>query len=263
MSDPNPKKQRASKEILNRVFQGAQNVWVIHYSCESFYDRPQGRSPRITSIATRKVDSGQTRSFSIHQVAERRKVQFDQIEDHYDDLERQMLDEFYGHVRCFQSAKYVHWNMRDINYGFAATEHRYRVLGGYPFVIDDGKEFDLSRILIDIYGINYIEHKRLDRLIEKNSIRPLDFMPGPEEARAFEERNFVALHQSTLRKVDVLANIATGAHQGDLKTNTPWWKLHGGRIRTCVDWIIENKWITFVGSTAGILGLCFVFYPPK
>jgi len=40
-------------------------AWVIHYSCESFYDRPNGASPRITSIAVRKLDSGQTLSFSI------------------------------------------------------------------------------------------------------------------------------------------------------------------------------------------------------
>jgi hypothetical protein len=46
----------------------------------------------------RRLDSGQTLSFSIHQVAEERGVPFDQIEAHYDELERQMLDAFFQHV---------------------------------------------------------------------------------------------------------------------------------------------------------------------
>jgi hypothetical protein len=32
--------------------------------------------------------------------------------------------------------KYLHWNMRDINYGFAAIEHRHRVLDGSPVIVE-------------------------------------------------------------------------------------------------------------------------------
>jgi hypothetical protein len=80
MTGPNPKKQKAGWATLEPIFADAGNVSVIHYSCESFYDRPNGASPRITSIAVRKLDSGQTLSFSIHQVAERGGVAFGEIE---------------------------------------------------------------------------------------------------------------------------------------------------------------------------------------
>ena len=70
MSGPDPRKQKVSRGVIDRLFADAANVWVIHYSCESFYERTDGRSPRITSIAIRKLDAGQTVSFSIHQVAE-------------------------------------------------------------------------------------------------------------------------------------------------------------------------------------------------
>jgi hypothetical protein len=60
MTAPNPKRQKEAWAKLDRAFIDAENCWVIHYSCESFYERPEGRSPRITSIATRKLDSGQT-----------------------------------------------------------------------------------------------------------------------------------------------------------------------------------------------------------
>jgi hypothetical protein len=209
-------------------------LWIIHYSCESFYDRPNGQSPRITSIAVRNVRSGQTRSFSIHQVAEQQGVPFDEIDKRYDALELKMLNAFYSHVSSFQGTKYIHWNMRDINYGFAAIEHRHRVLGGQPVVIEDDRKIDLARLLIDIYGVGYAAHPRLT-------------------AQAFENRNFVALHQSTLRKVDILADILERAHDRQLKTNTTWWEMHGGRCRALFEWLAKNKIIAFLLTIAGLL----------
>jgi hypothetical protein len=260
MTAPNPRKQKVSLAKLDSIFSDAPNVWVIHCSCESFYDRPNGASPRITSIAVRKLDSGQTLSFSIHQVAEQQGVSFDQIETHYDALERQMLDAFYGHVGSHKGMKYLHWNMRDINYGFAAIEHRFRVLDGTPVVVDDDKKFDLARVLIVIYGVGYTGHPRLETLLAKNSIKPRDFLTGPQEAQAFENRNFVGLHQSTLRKVDVIANIAERAHDRQLKTSTSWWEMHGGRVRSVFNWLAENKPIAFAASIASIVGLAIAVY---
>ena len=115
MTAPNPKKQKASLARIDSIFADAANVWLIHYSCESFYDRPNGASPRITSLAVRRLESGQTLSFSIHQVAEERGVAFDQIEAQYDTLEKAMLEAFYAHVGGHRGMKYLHWNMRDIN----------------------------------------------------------------------------------------------------------------------------------------------------
>jgi hypothetical protein len=263
MTAPNPKKQKAGWAKINGLFADAANVWVIHYSCESFYDRPNGASPRITSIAVRKLDTAQTLSFSIHQVAERQRVPFNEIEEHYDTLERRMLHAFFEHVDSHRGMKYLHWNMRDINYGFAAIEHRYSVLGGTPVIVEDDKKIDLARLLIDIYGVKYISHPWLETLLAKNSIKPLDFLTGPQEAQAFENRNFVSLHQSTLRKVDVIANIAERAHDRHLKTNTTWWEMHGGRFRTVLDWLAENKLIAGLASLASIIGLGIAIYTLK
>lgn len=260
MTAPNPERQKAAWSELDRVFKDGSNTWVIHYSCESFYDRHEGRSPRITSIAARKLSSAQTNSFSIHQVAERRHVKFAEIEAHYDELERQMLDEFYEFVGSHRGMRYLHWNMRDVNYGFAAIDHRYAVLGGKPIVIDEDRKSDLSRILIDIYGKGYIGHPRIEKLIEKNKIRPLDFMSGKQEAEAFDSRNFVGLHQSTLRKVDILANIGGLAHDRALKTNTSWWEMHGGRLRGLYNIVIENKLVSFISSVLGIGGPIVALY---
>lgn len=250
---PNPKRQKEARQRLDNLFSDRSNVWVIHYSCESFYDRPNGASPRITSLAVRSLDSAQTHSFSIHQVAERLKVPFAEIEKRYDELERQMLDAYYHHLGAHRGMKYLHWNMRDINYGFAAIDHRYQVLGGTPVLVDDARKFDLSRILIDIYGVAYIGHTRLEKLIDKNEIQPRDMMTGAEEAQAFVDGNYVGLHQSTLRKVDVLANIAERAQNKHLLTNTTWWEMHGGSLRTALDWVADNKVIALVIALVGLV----------
>lgn len=253
MSAPNPKRQRLARKTLDKLFADPVNVWVIHYSCESFYDRPNGFSPRITSIAVRKLHSGQTVSFSIHQVAERLRVPPEKISQEYDGLERRMLDEYFQHVSGYRTINFLHWNMRDINYGFAAIEHRYRVLGGEPYVVDDGYKFDLARLFIDIYGVAYTGHPRLETLLKQNKIDALDMLSGADEAAAFDAGRYVDLHRSTLRKVDVIANIAGRAHDRALKTQTSWWQMHGGSAKEFFRWIITNHLILFILAVAGVL----------
>ena len=103
-------------------------VIVVHYSCESFRDRQENTSPRTTSIAVRNLATAQTESFSIHQLAER-EGNLDNMEGHYDQLEAQILREFFEYAKGRLANTWLHWNMRDSNYGFAALEHRFKVHG--------------------------------------------------------------------------------------------------------------------------------------
>lgn len=80
------RKRKQAKVRLKELMSKSDQVIVIHYSCESFYDRPDGSSPRITSIAVRNLESGQTTSFSIHQVAERKGYSANVLEKYYDQL---------------------------------------------------------------------------------------------------------------------------------------------------------------------------------
>ncbi len=236
-----------------------ESVFIVHYSCESFYDRPDGSTPRITSIAVRNFASGQTESFSIHKTAELNHLSLDQIVDHYDNLERKMLDEFFKFLSKNELYLWIHWKMRDINYGFQAIEHRYRVLGGDSVRLSEERKFDLARALVDIYGIHYIDHPRLEKLVEKNQITTLGYLSGKEEAVAFEEREFVKLHQSTLRKVDIIADIFERVLQRNLKTNAKWHQIYGVHPRVLIE-IITEHWIwSFVVIIATILTIVTVF----
>ena len=205
------RRRRDAKKQLTEINKNRNNVVVIHYSCESFYDRPDGTSPRITSIAVRNWVLGQTVSFSIHQIAERdKKLSIESINVHYDELEKKMLKEFYDYAEKYKNNTWLHWNMRNINYGFAALEHRYKVLGGKPLEIHESCRCDLSLLLHWLYGRDYVEHPRLESLVEKNSLTHPNFLKGPDEAKAFENSEYVKLHQSTLGKVDIISYTQIG-----------------------------------------------------
>ena len=246
------KRRKTTVQKMDMILEQASTALVIHYSCESFYDKTDGRSPRITSIAVRNLASAQTDLFSIHRIAEEQSVSFNEIDQQYDSLERDMLERFFAFVTNHQPFHWIHWNMRDVNYGFAAIEHRFRVLGGTPIQIAEDRKFDLSRALIDLYGVGYIAHPRLETLIEKNKITAKDFLTGKDEAAAFENKEFVKLHQSTLRKVDTLANILERASSNNLKTNSSWFQQHGYTPAAFAEWAKEH-WIISLLAVGGVI----------
>ena len=211
-------KQNALAKI-KIVEQSPLDTFVIHYSSESFIDKPDGYSPRISSIAVQNFGTGQTYSFSIHHMAEVEKVSRNEIESHYDQLERKMLDEFFSFVEKHKSCIYVHWNMRNSTYGFQAIYHRFRVLGGSPIVLDEGRLIDLAKTLKEIYGTNYINHPRMSMLLERNKITKQSFLTGSEEGEAFTKKEYFRLHFSTLRKVESFSAIIQLIMEGKLKTN--------------------------------------------
>jgi hypothetical protein len=246
------KKRKIAKETLKSINEQQANYLIIHYSCESFYNIPNGRTPRITSIAVKYFDTGQTKSFSIHKVAEIKGIPFDQIETNYNELERIMLDEFYKFVDTHDRYKWFHLNMRNVNFGFEAIAHRYMVLGGAPVLIQDNLKFDIGSLLNDLYGSEYISHPRIETLCKTNDITMANFLNGAQEAEAFEEREYVKLHQSTLRKVENLKIIIERANENSLKTNSNLFKQYGISPQSIFQ-IMQENWI--VAIVIFILGL--------
>lgn len=248
-------RKRRAQATLSSVLDNTEHCIIIHYSCESFYDRQDGNSPRITSIAVRNLGSAQTTSFSIHQVAERSKVSVDEIPSKYDELEKSMLDDFFEYVRRHANHRWLHWNMRDINYGFPALAHRHQVLGGEPETIDESKLVDIARLLIAVYGPGYTGHPRMITLIKKNKISEKDLLSGEEEAAAFESGEYVALHQSTLRKVDIFANIIERFGSGTLKTNARWKDNLAMYPAAAGEFVKEHWFFALVGLVLTVVGI--------
>lgn len=238
-----------------------RNVVAIHYSCEGFYDATNPSSPRVTAIAVRNLFTGQTTSFSIHQMAERDHVDFESIYEQYDSLEKKMLREFYEFVDKHRETIWLHWNMRDATYGFQALAHRYRVLGGDPVDIHESNLRDLSRILTSLYGYNYIEDPRMVKLVVKNDIHHKDFLTGKQEAEAFENREYLKQYRSTIVKVGIICHILDRVASGTLRTNAAFHDIYGGYVGYALE-LMREHWlialIGVIGSITSIIGLLIV-----
>ena len=246
------KKIKRAKDQFDEIFQKRQNALLIHYSCESFVENTKG-SHKITSIAVRNLHSGQTHSFSIFQFAEEMKVK--SINENFELIEKKLLESFFAFVKEHKNHIWIHWNMRDINYGFVALEHRLKALGApgeQPEIIPDAAKYDLARLLFERYGKFFSPHPRLINLIKLNDISDRNFLSGDEEAEAFKSGDYLKLHQSTLRKVDIFENILTRVEEKDLKVAASFFQIHGFTSEAMIK-TAKDHWICSLLVIAGIV----------
>jgi hypothetical protein len=180
-------------------------------------------------------------SFSIHLVAEVCKVSRDSIHEYYDDLEKQMLIEFYDFVKSHQDSLWLHWNMTNINYGFEAIAHRHKVLTGNDAPkIPDSKRFNLSSLILAIYGGNCVDNPKMVNLMRLNGGRPRDLLTGPEEVEAFKNKEYIKLHKSTMCKVYWFQGIYHRLQNRKIKTErTNFWNR--------VNEFMEKPWVKLLG----------------
>lgn len=237
------KERSSGRKVINDLFQDSSKVYVIHYSCESFYEGSTGASKRVTSIAVRNLKTGQSRSWSLHKSAEL-DGRVDAINENLDQYERSRLDGYFAFLEQHSACRFIHWNMRDEHFGFYALEHKYTVLGGRPYELQDDKKVDLARVLVSLYGKQYAPHGdskgrkgRIMALAELNHVTDQDALSGQEEAEAFVAGDFLKMHRSTLRKLDMFANFFERPHKGDLATNASWTDRVGIHPVAVVEWI--------------------------
>lgn len=250
-------RQETARLRLAELFAHPSTVWAVHYSCQSFYQGERLGSPRITSIAARNLGSGQTHSFSFHQAIELKRLAPVRVLGVLDELERELLDGYFEFLRANRNMRFLHWHMRDTNFGFTAIEHRYRVLGGEPVSLHDANTYDLARILPDRYGPDYAPPPRLLSLAERNGFSSAGFLNGNEEAAAFENGRYFAVLQSNLRKVAVITEVAAAANANALKTDASVWAQHCGHLSALAQTVWGNPLVriagvVFSGISAGL-----------
>lgn len=254
-------KERAkSRRKIDEIFENSNRAYVVHYSCESFYEKKSEGSTRVTSIAIRNLSSAQTKSWSIHKSAEL-AGKLGSIAENIDMLECTMLSGYFDFLKKHSDCTFMHWNMRDENYGFGALEHRFQVLQGNPYILADDKKVDLARVLVSLYGRNYASHispsgrkGRLMAIMEINNIADKDALQGADEAMSFENQEYLKLHQSTLRKVDVFANIFDRIHSNTLKTQSSFIDKYGIHPVALIEVVKAHPMVTvllFLGTVAG------------
>lgn len=191
-----------TKGKIKFLKENTESLFIIHYSCQNLSDNNENFSPRITSIAVLHVGGQVMHSFSMHLVAEVQDIPRNEIHEHYDQIEKIMLKDFYDFIISNTSSYWLHWNMSNINFGFEAIAHRYKVLHNEaPPRIEDSRKYNLSSLLLSTYGKNCVEHPRMTKLMELNGGIHRDVLSGTEEVEAFDSQEYVKLHNSTMAKV--------------------------------------------------------------
>jgi len=191
------------------------------------------------------LGTAQTKSFSIHLQAQFEKKDFDNLSvADYDNLEKKMLDEFYQFAKKHKEFKWIHWNMRDSNYGFEAIANRYRILAGQAYEIDEDRKYDIPKVLAKIYTCGYEKNKpdgRLLNLANRNNITTLDALKGLDESIAFDKKEYLKLHKSTLRKVDIIDSIIDRAYKSELKVSAEMKHIYGLTIPGIIEIVKNNR----------------------
>lgn len=224
--------------------------YVIHYSSQSLFDAEAGaHSPRITSIVVRHYVSGQTVSFSMHTVAEYLGIPPDEVSARYDDVERELLKQFYVFARDRREKSWVHWNMRNVVFGFEHLEHRYRTLTKTePPSIPVEVRINLNDILKNRYGNDYAKDPKMLSLMELNGGKVQGFLSGQEEAEAFMAKDFIRMHTSTIAKVGFFSFVITSARNGKLVTAA-------SGFLNAMDRLLDSRKARVIAACSAFIGL--------
>jgi hypothetical protein len=236
-------------QFLEEIKKRPENFYIIHYSCQSLYDDNEGLSPRITSIAITHFATEQTVSFSTHSIAEELHIQREDVINNFDCIEHALLKSFYIFVRDRRDKYWIHWNMRNLTYGFEHLEHRYRVLGEVDApVIPVERRLNLNDILSDRFGSDYARHPKMNSLVKMNGGIHRHFLTGSEEVQAFKNGEFIRMHNSTLCKVGFLHSIIGRLLSGKLRTLSKGYGI-------LLDRAFESRTAKSVGLIGTIIGL--------
>lgn len=245
------------KKFLEYLKTSPENFFVIHYSCQGLFENPDGLSPKITSIAIVNYSNEQTISFSTHAIAGELHIEREDVRDRFNEIELELLRQFYNFVRDHRSKFWVHWNMRNLTYGFEHLEHRYRVLRGEDAaVIPVERRINLNDMLASRYGGDYAQHPKMSSLMEINGGRHRHFLTGEGEVQAFDAHEFTSLHHSTLAKVGFFYSVMKKMSKGRLKTSSRGWGV-------MLDKMFESrtmKAIGFLGTLGSIISILLVSF---
>jgi len=183
-----------------------------------------------------------------------------EIPEKYDEVEAHMLKSYFSYLKLNEDILLVHWNMRDSTYGFFAIELRGELLCTESiYRLPNYRKVDLARLFIKLYGYKYAKHPQFQSLIERNYKLPRRFLSGKEEIEAFEQGEYVKMHQSTSVKVNNMSKLLEMAINGELKTDASWKDTYGLSIAGLLaliksKWYLQLCWWLFVVVVANILG---------
>lgn len=246
------RKNKAKTTFTDFIEKDRENIFVIHYSCESFLFKPQGTHTRIAAVAVRNLSGTVRKVYSIHSAAAIASCREDEIQSRLIDLEKDFLDELFKFFASNINASWMHWNMNSDKFGFDALQSRYNVLfKTQPTIPELGRRFNLASNLKDRFGNNYACEPHLDNAMRLNGLSDIGFLPGGVEAVAVDNHKYKEVHDSTEAKINVIAELAKKLQDNKFHSHASFWDRYGTDFPALVDDLMG----TFVMKLLGLLAL--------
>lgn len=243
--------------ILNDYSKKKSDYIFIHYARQNCFEDAYEKGPRVISIVTMNAESGQTMVFSLRKISDAYGCNFFEInESEKDEIEKEMLQSFFEYVNRNTQKKWLHWNMKNNNFGFAAIEERFKNLGGQPIHFEENLLINISLLLKKKYGTYFAKDafwngKIMGKMYDifcLNGISDTNILNGEQEIKEYILKNITSIEQSVLGKIKAFQAIVEKASDNDLKTR--------GKIRKDVYGISIGGIFQYIQDNA-VLAWCF------
>jgi hypothetical protein len=249
------KRRQQAIENLKKVVEDPSKVLFIHYTQSRTYDDDYGGiSPIITSIVVKSMDDQVCKHFALQFEADKAGIPKDEIQDSYRELEYRILKAFNDFVRRNTMCIWIHWDMKDINFGFEAIKHRFeKIFEGLDDYceIPSNQKRNLRQVLEGMYGERFADgpdHFKDILICNSSNIEDPGYLTRDAESKEFESKNFDSVIKSVDVKVDFLRRATKKLLDRELKV------LNKNNYAIFVD-IVNHPFITFIGWLATIVGL--------
>ena len=257
------KNRKIAFKYFEKLMENPSKVLIIHYSQSKIYDDEYNDiSPLISSIVVKALDGTFEKFFSIYYEADKASIPLEEIENSYRDLELRVLQSFNDFVRKKKDYFWVHWDMKNIEFGFDAIKHRFeKIFQGLKDEkqfeeIPDNKKFNLKTILEDIYGEKFASTTdKLSSLISLNNENVInnDYLTLEKEQSEFEKKNYQSILKSIGCKVNFICKVLKLLDAKRLKV------ANKNNYARFVD-MVSHPIFTFIGWLATVLAFVLGIY---
>lgn len=241
---------------LKKLTEDPSKVLFVHYSESSTYDDDDygNISPIITSIVIKSLDGQTDKQFAIHLEADKADIPKDQIQDSYRELELRILKLYNDFVRRHLDCFWIHWDMKNIHFGFEAIKHRYEKifenLDDYC-EIPNNKKKNLRTIIEGMYGDNFVSGSdtlKALMLCNSSNVEDSTYLSKDNESTQFESKNFIAVIKSVDLKVEFIKKATKRLSSKKLIVSNK------NNYAVFVD-IVNHPYFTLSGWIFGLIGL--------
>ncbi len=258
------KDRKLAVSNLKNLTEDPSKVLFIHYSqSNTFEDDDYGNiSPIITSIVVKSLDGLVDQQFAIHFEADKADIPIDEIQNSYRELELRILKAFNDFSKRHCECNWIHWDMKNIHFGFEAIKHRYEKIFGdlkeYNEIPINNKK-NLRDIIEGMYGENFVNGPDTLKSLMKCNSNNIDnniYLSSSVESTEFERKNFVNVIKSVDLKVEFIKKATSKLIEKKLIVSNK------NTYAIFVD-IVNHPIFTFIGWIVGILGLILAIWPLK